>query len=223
MKISYFLPLFAFIFLCMGCMDTSSVSQETIDPVIEQLGPAPITITRHEIVGSGRLLATSVLRSSYTNFHLKISGNFLSADSQMTLHVFFDDFQYDTGILLRMSLAHDYLETGDINVEFAEPGRSYLPLTTLNKVVGNDLSFVLRIEAHNKFNNERRLLIWNDALFLDSRARETRDRLTLENADFDSLNSGNIIFSWGQGYHWGLHLRNMRINTLMREVPVADQ
>ena len=216
------LGLFILLVLQVQCAPELEQSTQSIDPLQEALGPSPISISRQEVVGSGRVIATSTLRSPRSNFHLHLAGYFIEPSSTLTLHLFFDDFSYDTGLLLRLSLPEDYQETGRIDVDFAEPGRSFRHLTTIEKSLGPDMSFVLRIEAHNKFNNDQRLLVWNDALFLGSDQREVRDRLTMANADFDSFDERNIFFTWGRGPRWGLHLNKMRLYRVLREVPIAD-
>lgn len=210
------------IFLLSSCAFDDQDPQHLIDPVVELLGPAPISISENEIVGTGRVKALAQLRSPRENFHLHIAGQFLESSSFLTLHLFFDDFQNDTGILLRLRPTEIENQRGHIDVDFAEPGQSYRHLTQISESIGPDLRFILRIEALHQMNNEKRLIIWNDALFLDSNFRERRDRLTFANSDFDSLHDHNIFFSWGRGYNWGLNLNRMRLQILRREVPIED-
>ena len=104
----------------------------------------------------------------------------------------------------------------------AEPGLSFRELGVIDKAIAKDGSFALRIEAINRFNNSRRVLVWNDQILIDSVQRRPRDKVIDGNADLDSLSESYIFYSWGQGLRWGVRLESMRVIKIRREAPYAD-
>ena len=78
------------------------------------------------------LLPTLFFKSTRTNAHVLLQGQFLSSESYLILHLFFDDFEKDTGIQLKVK---PDLENESIIIEYAEPLRPYRPLATISTAV----------------------------------------------------------------------------------------
>ncbi len=193
----------------------------------------PIAETRSETlfqdgtswVGSGKILLQSQLRSLRDSFHILLQGQLFAEDSFIIVHLFFDNFDYDTGIQLLIRKVESTENTdhaSDLQLEFAEPGLSFQPLAEIKQALNNEGQFRIRIEAINRLNNEKRLLVWNDQLLINSQLRHVRDKIIEGNADYDSLDQNKVFYRWGAGISWGVTLENVRINLLKREAPFVD-
>jgi hypothetical protein len=165
---------------------------------------------------------SSELRSPRDGIHIEVQGQFITRDSEMTLHLFLDHFTYDTGLQLRFRLVEDddpEALSPAIDVEFAEPGLSFRHLATLSNAITRERGFHFRVEAFNDISANQRILLWNEQVALQSQVRQRKDKILEGNADFDSADSGVVFFRWGQGFRWGLNMTDMRILTFRREVP----
>ena len=222
-------PSFLFISLLLGGLwgcdlpqpETAPFPIETIAEMTETSG-ATLTLSDSSLSGGGKIHFKTTLKTIRDSFHIDLQGRFLSPQSFLILHLYFDNFRYDTGIQLRFSMVETQSQAPQIQVEFAEPNRSFYPLTRLGQALTNSHEFHLRVETFNEANNGRRILIWNDQLVLDSQSIKPKDRLTASNAEFDSLRQNMIFYSWGQGLGWGIHMEQMRFTQAHREVPFVN-
>lgn len=205
-----------------GC-GLNKAARSPIDSMVE-FDSTALTISPTAVVGTGRVIATSSLRSERSNFHINMKGQFINPTSSFILHLYFDNFTYDTGIQLQFTVVEEPVGSGTylIDVEFAEPGKSFRHLTSIAGALASDLGFHLRIETHNEINNSRRILIWNDQLINQSDQAHPRDKILAGNADYDSQRENNTFYTWGNGLRWGLNMQQMRFTLLNREVPFVD-
>ena len=124
------LYIFILLFLLTGCMvDNKTENSSNFDDFTEY-NSENLSQNSLEITGTGRIIANSVFKSTRTNAHVLLQGQFLSSESYLILHLFFDDFEKDTGIQLKVK---PDLENESIIIEYAEPLRPYRPLATIQK------------------------------------------------------------------------------------------
>lgn len=202
-----------------SCGLSSPLESPPFEEIKEKQG-SQLLITESEWAGTGKILFKNSIGSAREGLHLNIKGQFLKEQSDLTLHLYFDNFKYDTGIRLRFSLVKDPLEDHqDIAVDFAEPGFSFQSLAVLENSIDDEGNFHLRIELVNKVSESRRILIWNESVLVTSRQRRNKDKIITGNADFDSQNSQQVFFHWGKGFNWGLSMLQMKLFSVTREVP----
>jgi len=206
-------------------MQTSNLNQYKFDPFV-QVDASLLRQEEETWIGTGRIMMLNSLRSPRENIHIHFAGQFLNSHSFLTLHLYFDDFLYDTGLQIRFSPILENENTNErteaILVELAEPGYSYRTLGHIEKSLAYDKSFYLRLETISRLNNSQRLLIWNDQILIDSLQRRRRDTILEGNADIDSSSIPFTFYRWGQGQRWGATLNNTRISQLKRDTPYVD-
>ncbi len=215
---------FALLLFLVACDQSPSIAERPLMDEVDSIQSKNIRADEKGYIGSGKILMTSQLRSPRDSFHINLEGQFFEEESSLILHLFLDDFTYDTGIQIRFQRGESDGEDSShtVEVSFAEPGFSFKPLTTIDEAVNHRGEFNLRIETINRLNNDRRILIWNNKVLLNSSLRVEKDKILSGNADFDSAREGMVFYSWGQGYRWGVDLHNFRINMLRREAPYVD-
>jgi hypothetical protein len=215
---------FALLLLIVACDQSPGLTERPLVDEVDSIQSKNIRADEKGYIGSGKILMTSQLRSPRDSFHINLEGQFFEGESSLVLHLFLDDFTYDTGIqiLFRRGDGDGEDPSHSVEVSFAEPGFSFRPLTIIKEAVNHRGEFNLRIETINRLNNDRRILIWNNKVLLNSTVRIEKDKILAGNADFDSAREGLVFYSWGQGYRWGVDLNNFRINLLRREAPYVD-
>lgn len=211
------------VWACLACaksIDTSDRAALDEGVIVDS---STLLLNSGSLTGTGRYLVNTSLRTSRSNIHLNLAGQFIDpVNSFFILHLFFDDFFYDVGVQLRFVLVDNPAGGKSIDVEFAEPGKSFRHLTQIDDVLNSDLSFNIRIEAHNQLNNTRRILIWNNFITLQSNKVIDLDKIMEGNTKYDSLSTNMVFFEWGQGLRWGLNLNQMRVSKFNREVPFVN-
>lgn len=214
-----------FLFFLGACEQEMNLNERPLLDEVETIRSKNIRVDEKGYIGSGKILMKSQLRSPRDSFHINLKGQFFEGESFLVIHLFLDDFTYDTGIQLLIQRGESEAEedpSHDIDVSFAEPGYSFRPLTTIKEAANHAGEFNLRIETINRLNNDRRILIWNNEVLINSSLRVKRDKILPGNADFDSAREGSVFYSWGQGFRWGVDLKNFRISQLRREAPYVD-
>jgi hypothetical protein len=225
-----------FILFSVGCgLRDDQTSPQPVDPVVWTIGQ-PLQQDGASWVGTGHLRMGTDLRSPRETLHILLEGFLFEKDSKLVLHLFYDNFFFDTGLRLALSPRfpgealegteghhHTSMREAQIVVEIAEPGQSYRELAVIENALTNQGLFRFRVEAINRLNSDRQLLVWNDSLVLDSGARDVRDAIVAGSADYNSWHSGDILFDWGQGLSWGISLEKARVDILKREAPYVDR
>ncbi|MCJ8278332.1 MAG: hypothetical protein HRT44_06070 [Bdellovibrionales bacterium] len=210
--------LFTLSFLALiSCSVPEDISPQDSIEELSEYDSDNVSVSSTEVNGTGRFVSESYFKSTRTNAHFVVSGNFFDESSSLTLHLFFDSFEHDTGIQLRFTQSTENPES--LVVEFAEPSRPYRILSTIAKAIASDSSFSIRIETLNAMNNSRRLIIWNDSVFYETGTREPKDILVANNAEYDSQRLNHVFYYWGAGIRWGVNLKNFRLTELRREAP----
>lgn len=213
--------LILLLFLVSSC----GLSSQEENPSLEQYESSRgenLQLKEDEWYGSGKVLMKSSLRSLREDMHLAVNGQFLESESFFILHLYFDNFQYDTGLQLRFKQDLQDPENALITVELAEPGLSFRPMGEISGALDKNGYFDLRVELHNQSHFDRKILVWNDSILMDSSSRKNRQQLIEGNADYNSSLADFVVYNWGQGLKWGVAIDRMRLVELKREVPFVD-
>ena len=108
MFIRVFVRLILFLLLTHCSLPEGSSSDNA---VVEQvIGERVFSEKNDKWVGTGRLMMADTLRSQRETIHVYLNAQFLNDSSFLVLHLFFDEFNYDTGLQIRFKQLHSEID-----------------------------------------------------------------------------------------------------------------
>ena len=182
----------------------------------------------YTVFGTGRLEFLDRLQGINSREHYVLEFKWTEADSQLTLHSHFSDFNEADGLQVRLQKVagdddlEDSHKNGHVDVSLAMPGYPFKHWTVLHHLMTDDSRVRIRIEVHDGMGTQSRLLIWNDWQNRGSPVRQRITQVKERQAIADTEQTPFTFYSTGHGIRWGLELRNIQLKEARRERPYVD-